>query len=344
MKNFTCQCGARVFFQNTHCLNCHAALGFDAASQTLHALTPVAGSYEKLALKNGKADIPVFKYCANYYSYNACNWLLPYDSEEPFCESCRLNQTVPDLNRPANVTRWIKLETAKRHLLYSLLSLGLPIINKPGQKPQLAFAFLEDARTNDNYAESFIATGHSSGLITINLAEADDSYREQVREQLGEYYRTILGHFRHEIGHYYYELLVVGSHWQDDFASYFGDPTVDYQQAMNRYYEQGGNQRWEENYISQYAQTHPLEDWAETWAHYLHITDTLDTAWAFDIIEPLDIKASSMDDIVSAWLALSVRLNALNRSMGLHDAYPFVITPAISDKLNLVHQVVVSAS
>ena len=343
MKNFTCQCGARVFFPNTHCLNCGAALGFDADTQTLYALEPVDKSFEKLKLKNQPEPASQFKYCANYYSYNACNWILPYDSKEPFCQSCRLNQTVPDLTRPANVTRWIKLETAKRHLMYSLLELGLPIVNKPGA-PELAFAFLEDARTNDDYSESFIATGHSWGLITINLAEADDSYREQVREQLGEYYRTILGHFRHEIGHYYYELLVAGSARQNEFVELFGDPDEDYQMAMNRYYEQGGNLSWREDYISQYAQTHALEDWAETWAHYLHITDTLDTAWAFDIIEPLDLKTSNMDDIIAAWLALTVRLNALNRSMGLNDAYPFVISKAIGEKLSLVHRVVVSAS
>ena len=342
MRKFQCHCGATVFFENIQCLACQSLLGFDAKAQTLRSLTPTPGDEQRLVCQE---SAQAFRYCSNYHQYNACNWLVPADSDDIYCQSCRLNETIPDLTRTVNVTRWVKLETAKRHLLYSLLSLGLPIVSDSPAAPRLAFAFMEDARTNENYAQNFVATGHTSGLITINLAEADDSYREQVREQMGEHYRTILGHFRHEVGHFYYELLVAGSEWEDSFKQLFGDPDRDYAEAMDRYYQQGGGGTdWQSHYISQYAQSHPLEDWAETWAHYLHITDTLDTAWAFNIIEPLDIRQSSMDDIMSAWLKLSVRLNALNRSMGLPDAYPFVITPAIGEKLSLVHRVVASAS
>lgn len=280
-----------------------------------------------------------FRYCRNQRDYGACNWLLPEGEHKPYCISCRLNRTVPDLSGAENIGRWIKLEEAKRHLLYSLLSLGLALTPANNRGVNLAFAFLEDARTNPDMAESFIATGHKSGLITINLAEADDLYRERVREELGEHYRTILGHFRHEIGHYYYEILVADSQWRESFETLFGDPQTDYGEALNRYYALSPSADWHKAYISNYAQAHPLEDWAETWAHYLHIVDTLETATTFGLISR-DAEPGDMDAILSEWLELSVGLNALNRSMGLADAYPFVITPAVRDKLNLVHRVI----
>lgn len=333
MKDFHCKCGARVFFRNTHCLNCSRLLGFDPHTLNMRALDLAEGG----GIKSGQG----FKFCKNHSDYNACNWLLHEGDSEVYCLSCRLNRTVPDLSKPDNITRWIKLEAAKRHLIYSLLMLDLEVTPAKDQPVVLAFDFLEDSRTNPDAAESFIATGHSSGLITINLAEADDVYRESVREGLGEHYRTILGHFRHEIGHYYYEVLIANSAWSDAFARVFGDPMQDYDQSLEAYYQRDHSNGWQDRFISSYAQAHPLEDWAETWAHYLHILDTLDTAVSFKMAPELaKLGQVNADEALQLWSDLSVKLNALNRSMGLADAYPFVITDAIADKLKLIHQVI----
>ncbi|UTF61054.1 putative zinc-binding metallopeptidase [Gilvimarinus sp. DA14] len=336
MKDFYCRCGARVFFRNTQCLNCQRRLGFAPQQMQMLSLDSSEGDS---ALTS--ADGTRYRYCKNHYDYGACNWLLHEHDSEPYCLSCRLNDTVPDLSHADNVTQWAKLEAAKRHLIYSLLSMGLNLTPANDKNLRLAFEFLEDSRSNPAVAESFVATGHSLGLITINLAEADDAYREKTRLELGEHYRTILGHFRHEIGHYYYELLVADSPWLDEFCRLFGDPNLDYQQALKAHYQTPVSDNWQQSYISHYAQSHPMEDWAETWAHYLHIVDTLETARSFGLLKG-EIDFNSMDSLLAHWLELSVSLNALNRSMGLGDAYPFVITPAISDKLRLVHRIVTS--
>lgn len=284
-----------------------------------------------------------FRDCYNHSHYAACNWLVPVGSHRRYCRSCRLNKVVPDLSQDDKVAQWRKLEAAKRHLLYSLMQLGLPVQGK-GEAPELglAFAFLEDQRFNAKVRETFVATGHARGLITLNLAEADDLHREKTRQQLGEYYRTIIGHFRHESGHYYFDLLVQGKAWEPEFRSLFGDPDRDYQQALRDYYADGGGQWWAD-YISAYARSHPLEDWAETWAHYLHMWDTLETAEAFGVLaqeRDSSHREDTLDQLVERWKQLTLVLNALNRSMGLPDAYPFVLTEPVLEKLRLVHRVV----
>ncbi|MDO6747135.1 zinc-binding metallopeptidase family protein [Gilvimarinus sp. 1_MG-2023] len=333
MRDFHCKCGNQVFFFNNQCLVCGRRLGFDSHTLSMRAFPDVEGWLHD--------DGQDYNYCQNYYDYNACNWLVKKGAENRYCLSCQLNRTVPDLVSVENISRWGKLEAAKRHVIYSLLNLGLPIQSVANPQVRLAFEFLEDARTNPAYAESFVATGHSSGLITINLAEADDAYRESVKEELGEHYRTILGHFRHEIGHYYYEILVANTPWRAGFEELFGDPTVDYQQALNNHYQNPPPDFWQDSYISAYAVSHPLEDWAETWAHYLHIFDTLDTAIHFKLVEPLQKNGRvDAEKAIDTWLDFAVKLNALNRSMGLADAYPFMITPKIADKLKFIHQVI----
>ena len=127
-----------------------------------------------------------------------------------------------------------------------------------------------------------VFTGHDNGIITLDLAEGDDVHREQLRVAMDEPYRTLLGHFRHEIGHYYFYRLIGSS---PDLLSrsreLFGDPDADYQEALDRHYSQGAPSGWDQQFVPSYATMHPAEDWAETFAHYLHIRDTLDTAAAF---------------------------------------------------------------
>lgn len=338
MKDFYCTCGQRIFFENSECLRCGRRLGFDPQSSTMLALQLQQDG--SLISEQGNH----YRYCRNHHDFGACNWLVPSHDSHVYCRSCRLNKVVPDLRQADTVTHWAKLEAAKRHLIYTLGELGLPVESKrEAKKLGLSFAFLEDSRFNANVREAFIATGHASGLITLNLAEADDAHREKVRLQLGEYYRTIIGHFRHESGHYYYDLLVRGSSWEASFRELFGDPDIDYQKALYEHYGRASSGDWPVGYISAYARAHPLEDWAETWAHYLHMQDTLETASEFGALAA-NADRGNLEELVQNWQTLTVMLNALNRSMGLPDAYPFVLTEKVVAKLRLIHQVIGSAN
>jgi hypothetical protein len=284
-----------------------------------------------------------YRLCANYRNFGVCNWAVPAGDPDPLCRSCRLTRVIPDISLPENQYAWRKLEGAKRRLLFSLLRLGLPVTSRL-EDPELGLAF-----------DFLVITGHDSGVITINIAEADDAEREKRRLQLHEPYRTLLGHLRHEVGHYYWNVLM-----QDDgrihaFRSLFGDERKDYAAALMGHYEQGPRPDWPKHFISAYASTHPWEDWAETWAHYLHMTDALETAAAsgVTIVSPVnaqsfsaaeiiadDIRTVRFDTLIEHWLQLANVLNNLNRSLGLPDGYPFVLSQVAMEKLRFVHRTV----
>ncbi|MCB1687474.1 MAG: putative zinc-binding metallopeptidase [Halioglobus sp.] len=338
MKTFYCRCGNGLFFDNTRCIVCGLNLGFDPLSQQLLSFEQLAGGAWQTT------EHRHFKPCQNYRDYQVCNWMLPFDSEENYCLACALNEMIPALSAPQRRRWWGNMETAKRHLLYSLLSLQLPVQSRSEHAQGLAFAFLEDKRMNPAVAEDYVATGYRQGLITVNLAEADELSREMTRVQMNEPYRTLLGHFRHESGHYYFERLIRDDKHLVVFRQLFGDESLDYASALANYYE---NQRSLNSaytdpsspFISCYAQAHPLEDWAECWAHYLHMTDTTETAAQFGIIDA-DIDRSDFSSWSSHWERVTVALNALNRSMGLRDAYPFVLSDAVLTKIHFVHRVI----
>ncbi|MDA0688308.1 MAG: putative zinc-binding metallopeptidase [Proteobacteria bacterium] len=316
MRNFQCSCGQILFFENTRCLNCGEEVGFDPLRSTMG---PVGGK----------------TVCQNRIDYDVCNWFVTMP-DASYCTSCSLNHTIPNLLAPDRRRWWKNLEHAKRRLIYSLISLGLPIVGKQEDENGLAFEFIEDQRTNPRVYEKHVNTGHHNGLITINIAEADEVNREISRQYTGELYRTLLGHFRHESGHYYYYLLVVRNGKLGEFRELFGDESQDYADALEQYYAVKSNVIKDPEYISHYAQSHPLEDWAEVWSHYLHMVDTLDTASVYGMQQ----GSSSWDDIdelTSKWSELSVMLNALNRSMGLEDAYPFTLSELTLRKLRFVH-------
>jgi len=351
MQTFSCACGSLIFFENSQCLSCGRELGFIPESRTLSALESAAdNTYRALA------DKGIYRKCGNYSQYNVCNWMVAEQEEQVFCVSCRLNRMIPDLSDAQNLRLWHRIEYAKRRLIYSCLALGLPFHNGT---EGLTFQFLaDDASGNefsDNEFESHqIVTGHNHGLITINIREAEASIREHVRESLNERYRTLLGHFRHESGHYFWTRLVQDNEVLPQVRALFGDETSEYQQALARYYQEGPAPDWQNHYISAYASAHPVEDWAETWAHYLHMMDTVDTAHAygFQTIIPVTTNLTSssgegtrpnFDDLFNEWGALSTALNALNRSMGLEDAYPFIISAPVAAKLRLIHEIVLSA-
>jgi hypothetical protein len=347
MRNFLCgNCGGRVFFENSRCLACRTELGFVVSElqvASFHLAQP-----DRTQQRIGGAGL--FRRCGNHRTAGGCSWMVAADSVSPFCLACRLNHIIPDLSKPRNPQAWLKLETAKRRLIYSLLALGLPVVPKEENPATgLAFDFLENSPPGVAGSDP-VFTGHLGGLITINLDETDDPKREQARQRMGEMYRTVLGHFRHEIGHYYWDLLVSGTLRQEEFRQIFGDERVDYRRALATHYAQGAPADWPQRHVSAYAASHPWEDWAETWAHYLHILDTLETAAAEGLIIRHGSRQTEVEfplgrpfaDLVSQWGEVSVLLNGLNRSMGLADPYPFVLAPTVIQKLTLVHDWIAS--
>ena len=332
MRTFTCACGARLFFENTRCLACNSALGFRPDKLLMVGIRdPEAAATETIV-----ADDSGFRPCANYVDNGVCNWLVPARSPDALCIACRLNQTIPNLSEPGNRQLWADVESAKRRLIYGLLRLGLTILSKADEPARgVSFDIKADA------GEERVLTGHSDGLITLNLEEADPAKRERNRLSLKERYRTLLGHFRHEIGHYYWDRLVLEGNRVEAFRQVFGDERDNYAQALERHY-QAPLQDYRVRYITGYASAHPWEDFAETFAHYLHMRDTLETAISFglsgDSARTARRDPAGLSTLLDDWQGLTVALNALNRSMGLPDAYPFALTPLVEVKLAFVHE------
>ena len=340
-RSWRCPCGAQIYFDNSRCLSCGGELGYDPQSGLL------------LRLPVDAMDGTALLRCANHHQVD-CNWLLPASeatAQGGWCKACRLNRTVPDLSRPGNAQAWVTIEAAKRRLVSQLLGLGLPVQSRRSEdrRAGLMFDFLQPTDGEP------LHTGHLNGLITLNVEEADDVHREAIRKALHEPYRTLLGHLRHEVGHYYWDRLIAYTGWLNAFRFRFGDEQQDYAEALARYYEFGPSPGWDQHYISAYASAHPWEDWAETFAHYLHMIDAMDTALSYGWVAEqltsgakpftesmLDVPAdaSRFLDLVNSWAALTVVLNELARSMGQRDIYPFVINGAVVAKLHLVHRVV----
>ncbi len=314
MKRLACRCGQTVYFENHSCARCGRKLAFDPASLAMASeAEPGAG----------------LPFCSNRGGASRCNWLGDPAVTGGACIACRSSEVIPALSKPENRDRWRKLEQAKRRLIYDLLSLGLPV-----DASRLRFVFKEDQRTNPDVHEEHVTIGHSQGVITINAAEADDVYREQMRQLMIEPYRTLLGHFRHEAGHYYFDLML-DDELRSDARRLFGDESVGYDEALRRHYSDGPQPGWESNFITAYASVHPAEDWAETFAHWLHIHSALETAGANGLVSTPDF-----DDWQNQFIDLAVRMNDVMRSLGLGDAYPFVITAAVAEKIDFVRRAI----
>jgi len=349
-----CQCGRPVFFRNSLCLGCSTLLGYEPDRAEVRALLP--GPRQDTWMLSGDEDSPpsLFRRCANLGTPAGCNWLLPADHPSDLCVSCRLNRTIPDLSDPDNCRYWRSIENAKRRLVAQLLAVGLPVKSKVEEDPErgVMFDFLRSPREGPR-----IMTCHGNGLITLNVEEADDSIRERTRHELHEPYRTLLGHFRHEIGHYYWDRLVAATPWHEKFRALFGDEREDYSAALRRNYECGPPYDWRNRHISPYASVHPWEDWAECFAHYLHLVDSLDTALGFgmsgddieaevepftldDLYDPHDSDAIRVLSLVNSWMELVTALNELARSMGQQDFYPFVLSRPVLRKLHFIQLLV----
>ncbi len=345
MKVYTCSnCQNLIYFENNICLKCQFALGFNAGPLELITLVSENNNlFSNIKNKNQK-----FRYCKNA-EHSTCNWLIPSEQVGDYCQACDLNRVIPDLSNNENLKLWKNIEVAKHRLVYSLLRLKLPVKKKSGnEETGIAFDFLAETSAEK------VLTGHDLGTITLNIDEADEAERVKHKTDLGERYRTLLGHFRHEIGHYYWEVLIKDSPVLSNYRDLFGDEREDYSKALERHYKNGSPANWSENYISAYATSHSWEDWAETWAHYLHLMDTMETAYYFGInikpetgIKIKEVQANVNRDpyevadftqIFNTWLPLTFALNSLSRSMGYSDFYPFIIPEPVVKKLQFIHQ------
>jgi hypothetical protein len=322
VRSFRCRvCDNPLHFENSVCVSCGTALGFSRAERAIVPVSETGTYVDGTGL--------VWHVCANL-NLCGCTWLAPVEGGQ--CSSCDLTRTRPSDDDVEGLTHFPAAEAAKRHLLVELDSLGFDVVGKDVDPDDgLAFDLLSSVEEN-------VVIGHADGVITIDLAESDDAHREKVRARLAEPYRTMLGHFRHEFGHYAEWQLVRGDERMARCRELFGDESADYGEALQRHYDQGPPDDWATSYISTYATMHPLEDFAETWAHYLHICDTIETAREYSLVTigGLDAFSSFRDVVTGVWIPLSIALNQMNRSMGKDDVYPFVIAPPVLDKLEFV--------
>jgi hypothetical protein len=343
MRNFACtSCGNEVYFENVKCLRCKHALGFHPERHAIVALEPVG-----VGLYRGAGDQRpgqgVFAFCANH-DHGVCNWLTAADnrSGHGFCVACVLNRTIPNLTESGSLPAWRELERAKKRLVYSLLRFGVPLDGARWGKGRLSFDFVRNA-----------TTGHLDGVITIDIAEADAVELDRQRQYFGEPYRSLLGHLRHESGHFYWMVLVEASGRLKEFRALFGDERQEYAKALKQHHDNGPPNGWQEKHVSAYASAHPWEDWAETWALYLHLVDAVDTAEAegaklrtaglslTDTGSPDSYDAyreASFSALMRRWIPLTIAMNSLSRSLGNPDFYPFVIPGAAYNKLAFIHR------
>lgn len=359
MKIFKCdRCAQILYFENTRCLNCGLELGFLPELRVISSLEPQGE--ERWKALAPKAAGALYKKCNNYKNENVCNWMIEAASPKNFCFACDLNLTIPNLNKEENRDYWRRLEVAKRRLLYALLKLRLPIVSREIDPVKgLGFQFLEDEPVR--FVESKkVMTGHANGIITINLEEADDATRVKMQIKMKEDYRTILGHFRHEIGHFYWAQLVENKAPHEAFRALFGDERKNYTRSLKSFYGLGAPLDWRDHYVSAYCASHPWEDWAETWAHYLHMVDTLETAQAWGLrVQPRPDEDELPQPIASGffsenhwvnfdmmyenWTKMTAAINSMNRSMGQADFYPFVLSQKAVEKLKFVDSVITTA-
>ena len=359
MKTFRCDnCGHALFFENVQCLQCGSALAFLPDRLALCAIEPVppdgSGLWRRKTTRRHRGDSRAWRLCRNHTEHQACNFAVAAEDPNALCVSCRQTRILPDLSVADNQERWYRIEVAKRRLFYTLAQLGLVAVAPPnGQRDGPVFEFLADALGQQ------VVTGHCAGVITLNVSEADDTERVRRRVALHEPYRTLLGHLRHESGHFYWDRLILGHGRVEAFRAMFGDERADYGPALHAYYAAGGAAAgWQASHVSAYATSHPWEDWAETWAHYLHMVDLLETASSYntrlmvpgadadnpeEVTNPFERGAGDFDPLVDQWIPLTLLLNSLNRSLGQEDAYPFALAKPALDKLRFVHDVIQSA-
>jgi hypothetical protein len=361
MQTYQCTCGNRLFFDNTACLVCSSEVGWCEPCGRVTALKPLAAAEgAPLTYQCGYSDCQqLLRKCHNYAVENVCNRCTAAPPEaapavdvanavplNPLCIACRSTETIPDLSIAGNREKWVRLEAAKRRLLYTLDCLGLPYENAT---PKLSFDFKAnvehpaDEWRNMGPAE-IVYTGHADGKITINIQEADDAAREHLRVQFHEAHRTLVGHFHHEVGHYYWDVLVKGRN-EPAFIKLFGDHNnPPYADAMSAYYQNGPREGWNLSFISPYASGHPWEDFAETFALYLDLVSVLDTASHLFKAMRVNLRSRTVTTLVERYQEMGLLVNEFNRTVGLLDLVPEVIIAPVVEKLEYIHSLVKRAA
>jgi hypothetical protein len=349
-RAFVCRCGRPVFFRNSQCLACGAALGFDPHTRRLLALDAVGSDGVWRDATDDSAASPRWRRCAQALGAAGCNWLVRDDEAQggsASCTCCRLLRTHADLSDAESAQWFFRVEVARRALCASLLGLHVPLQPQAQHARGLAFDLLCAPP-----GAPAVVTGHVDGVITIDLEEADDARRETRRHALGEPYRTLLGHLRHESGHYvWWRLIETDAEQLAGWRACFGDERADYAQALAQHHAHGAPADWALRHVSAYASCHPWEDWAETWAHYLHWSDALDTARSYGLdgsvvaleYEPLPLGEGVDAEFAAlsrSWMQLSGVLNEMSRAMGVADFYPFVLSAPALRKLAFAHRLV----
>ena len=339
MKVFQCgYCLHPLYFENASCEKCGHLCGYRSEGRTMltfdHISLPLISDREKTA----------YKFCQNH-AHGVCNWVIPLESTDKFCSACKLNRTIPVLRNAKNFKKWQHLEIAKHRLIYQLQKIGLPLPSKmENEDDGLCFDFVSRAM------DPKLMTGHARGVITILISEANNAEREKRRKALDEPYRTLIGHLRHEVGHYFWKRLIfTNQKVLDEYRAIFGDERLSYADSLEAYYKKPNDNNWQANFISQYATAHSWEDWAETWAHYLHIMDMEETAFFFKLkvgmdnetetkvsVDPYSVQ--NFDEIVKTSVPLTFAVNSISRAMGHQEVYPFTLTPSIIDKLKFIHK------
>jgi hypothetical protein len=339
MRVFHCdRCGGIVAFAALACPACGAAIGYVSDQRTLRVVVPTSDPAVFRFDRGAPDDGRLMWRCLN--SAWGCNWMLPADSEDTWCRSCQLTRGRPDVGRPAAIEAWMAAESAKRRLVHQLDELSLPVEIRSDTMPDgLVFDLVHLP------GEGGI-TGHLDGVVTLDLAETDEHHRDVLRRRLGEPFRTVIGHLRHEIGHHFWARLVGQSNDLGSFRRLFGDERVDYAESVERYYADAGDAWDRTRFVTAYAAAHPLEDWAETFAHYLHILDAIDTAVAHDLVPP-DSAPLLVSDVVGtleltvildAWRPINTAVNAIAETLGAPAVYPFDPVGVVVDKLAFVHR------
>lgn len=327
MRTFLCSCGNELFFQSVTCLNCNRDTGMCATCQQV---VPMEVQNDgRILCGNEHCGVEVRR-CDNGVEHHFCNRLAPAgeDSKKGLCDFCVTTRVIPDLDVAGNIDRWKDLEIAKQRVLYMLDVIGLPFRQRSRfGMPALTFQFKADGVLP-------VATGHAGGCITINIKEADSVQREITRKRFNEPQRTLVGHFRHELGHYYWERLIK-PRAIESFRRRFGNERLNYKAAIGQYYKNGPRPDWSKHFVSAYASMHPWEDFAESFGTWLDMFSVVDTACHFSIIQHDGMNFEAM---LETYLRVGVIANEFNRDMGLPDLVPEVFNTVVLEKLKFIHQ------
>ena len=333
-------CRHFVYLDTLTCPNCEAELGYHLVTRQFYGV------------RHGHVVIDDMTWYTCSNREWSCNWLVREDAPAGRCFACRLTRRRPAANDTVALEKLAKTEEAKRRLLLQLGDLGMPIVPWDVKEGGLGFDLISSLSDGKP-----VMIGHANGIITIDLAESLDDRREALRVRLGEPYRTILGHLRHEVGHYFQNVLLADDELWARCRALFGDERASYKDALARHYKLGAPSNWHDGFISEYATMHPWEDFAETFAHYLHITGTLQTAAVIgihldasvtnlrdtDVIPLVSYRDEPIQRLLSDWEWMSQGFNRINRAMGFGDLYPFTIVGPVRHKLAFIHDIVTRA-